>query len=123
MDRICNFLKCSEQDINSTFTMVDISTDLLLKWSKLLEYDLFRLYTQHIILYAPPSKNYSPVKNRKNSLPQFRKNIYTTEIIHFILSLINDHIKTKQQIMTEYNIPKTTLYKWLKKYNIEKNEK
>ena len=32
------------------------------KWSKILEYDFFRIYTQHLILYAPPS---AETKTRK----------------------------------------------------------
>lgn len=48
----------------------------------------------------------------------FRKNIYTREVIDFILEMVEKREKTKKQIIEEYNIPKTTLYKW-----IEKNRK
>lgn len=51
-------------------------------------------------------------------MPHFRKNIYTKEVINFMLEMIETGKKTKSQVISEYNIPKTTLYKW-----IEKNKK
>jgi transposase-like protein len=50
-------------------------------------------------------------------LPVFRKNIYTKEIIDFIMERLNNKEKTKFEIMKEYGIPKSTLYKWIHKYN------
>lgn len=115
--RACNFLKCSEEDILSMFRQENLDTGILLKWCKLLEYDFFRLYSQHLILYAPPKKNINNEKPlEKSNLPQFRKNIYTKEIIDFILECIESGAKSKQQVMKEYKIPKTTLYKWIAKY-------
>ncbi|GAA4160328.1 hypothetical protein GCM10022217_24180 [Chryseobacterium ginsenosidimutans] len=95
----------------------DLGAGDLLKWSKLLGYDFFRIYSQHLIFYSPPSGfNFSiPVKD-KSALPHFRKNIYTREIIYFILEKINNGDKTKEQVIREYKIPKTTLYKWISKY-------
>lgn len=114
-NRICNFLKCSEEDIEMMYRSKSLDTELLLRWSKLLEYDFFRIYTQHLILFAPST----PVKQDKivhSALPQFRKNIYTKEVIDFILELIDTNEKTRSQIIEEYRIPKTTLYKWIEKY-------
>ena len=87
ISRICNFMKCSEEEIQDTFFQEDLPTDILLRWSKLLEYDFFRIYSQHLILYAPPSAypKEEKQKNKKSALPQFRKNIYTKEVIDFIL--------------------------------------
>ena len=48
----------------------------------------------------------------------FRKNIYTKEIIDFILELIKTKTKTTTEITQLYGIPKTTLHNWIKKYNI-----
>lgn len=115
MSRICNFMKCSEDDINEMYLQENIPTDILLKWSKLLEYDFFRLYSQHLIYYAPPSAE-KVVKNKKTQLPQFRKNIYTKEVISFILEQISIGEMTKNEVMEKYKIPKTTLYKWISKY-------
>lgn len=115
MSRICNFLKCTEEEIKAIYSQKSLDTELLLKWSKLLDYDFFRIYTQHLILYAPPSAK-EKHKKQKSTLFQFRKNIYTKEVIDFILEQISSGEMTKNQIMEEYKIPKTTLYKWISKY-------
>ena len=116
MSRICNFMKCSEEDINQMYLQENLSTDVLLKWSKLLEYDFFRLYSQHLIFYAPPSSEQKTKRNTKTVLPQFRKNIYTKEVISFILEQISTGEMTKNEVMEKYKIPKTTLYKWISKH-------
>ena len=121
--RICNFMKCSEDEILEMYKQENLQTDILLKWSKLLEYDFFRIYSQHLILYAPvsaPIENTEKQKSKKATLPQFRKNIYTKEIIDFILEQISLGEMTKTQVMEKYNIPKTTLYKWISKHKILK---
>ena len=114
--RICNFFKCTEDEVIEMYQQENLPTDILLKWSKLLEYDFFRIYTQHLILYAPPSAKEQDSKTEKSSLPQFRKNIYTKEIITFILEQIDSGAMTKIEVMEQYKIPKTTLYKWIDKY-------
>ena len=116
ISRICNFLNCSEEEIQKMYQTKSLDTEILLKWSKLLEYDFFRVYSQHLILYAPPSSKEEESKKKKTSLPQFRKNIYTKEIIEFILEQIDTRQMTKNEIMERYRIPKTTLYKWISKY-------
>ena len=106
------------------YTQENLSTDVLLKWCKLLEYDFFRIYSQHLILYAPvsaPNENRSLRKaqtNKKTTLPQFRKNIYTKEIIDFILEQISTKKMTINEVLGKYKIPKTTLYKWISKHKI-----
>ena len=118
ISRICNFLKCTEEEITKTYNEENLPTDVLLKWSKILEYDFFRIYSQHLILYAPPSanENKSKKENQKSTVPQFRKNIYTNEIIDFILEQVNTGKMTKNEVINRYRIPKTTLYKWISKY-------
>ena len=117
ISRICNFMKCEEEEVKQIYLQENLSTDVLLKWSKLLEYDFFRIYSQHLILYAPQSAKEPTLEHTKSSLPQFRKNIYTKEIIDFILEQISSGEMTKTQVMEKYKIPKTTLYKWISKYN------
>ena len=117
LSRICNFFKCPEEEIQEMYTQENLSTVVLLKWCKLLEYDFFRIYSQHLILYAPQSAKEPTLEHTKSSLPQFRKNIYTKEIIDFILEQISSGEMTKTQVMEKYKIPKTTLYKWISKYN------
>ena len=117
--RICRFLKCTEDELEIMYQQKDMPSDLMLNWSKLLEYDFFRVYSQHLILYSPPaSTNQSKhADKKKTDLPQFRKNIYTKEIIDFIMELILTGEKTRYQVIEEYRIPKTTLYKWMSKYS------
>ena len=117
ISRICNFLKCTKKEISKMYESKSLDTELLLRWSKLLEYDFFRIYSQHLILYAPISTIEKNKKtNVKSKLPQFRKNIYTKEIIDFILEQIEKKEMTKNQIIKRYRIPKTTLYKWISKH-------
>ncbi|WP_434979614.1 transposase [Daejeonia sp. YH14] len=124
ISRICNSMKCTEKDLKAIFASKDLPTGQLLKWSKLLEYDFFRIYSQHLILYAPVSAKTHNVgnetRNKKSVLPKFRKNLYTKEIIDFILEEIDTGSKSKKQIIEEYGIPKTTLYKWIAKYRNSK---
>ncbi|WP_317047557.1 hypothetical protein [Chryseobacterium oncorhynchi] len=108
-------MKCTELEINEMYALENLPTHTLLRWSKLLEYDFFRLYSQHLILYAPPSASIRESESSK--LPRFRKNIYTREMIDFILELIGKEEKTKRQITDEYGIPYSTLCKWMAKHN------
>lgn len=119
-DRIVKFLKVPKSKVSEMYQSKDLGTEMLLVWSKLLEYDFFRIYSQHLLLYAPPaSLNYKKKDSVTTSLPQFRKNVYTTEIINFIVELYQNKEMTQKEIMDKYNIPKTTLYKWIKKHNKE----
>ncbi len=119
--RITNYFKCDENEINKMYQSKSLDSIFILKWSKLLNYDFFRIYSQHIILYAPQNGVGYKIQpdNGNTQLPQFRKNIYTKEIIDFLLKKIEKGEKTRLQIIEEYRIPKTTLYKWLKKYTIQ----
>lgn len=116
MSRICNFMKIQEEEIEEMYQSKSLDTEILLKWSKLLGYDFFRVYSQHLILYAPSSAIEEKEKSLKSSLPQFRKNIYTKEVIDFILEQISSGEMTKNRVIERYRIPKTTLYKWISKY-------
>lgn len=113
-ERATKFLKCNEADIEKMYQQSSLDTNLLLRWSKLLEYDFFRLYTGHLILYAP-SKNACTATSSKNDFPVFRKNIYTEEVKSFILNKVSTKKMTPQEVIRKYRIPKTTLFKWMKK--------
>ncbi|WP_179467764.1 transposase [Chryseobacterium sp. H1D6B] len=117
--RICNFFNINEKEIKEIYESKSLDVTIILKWSKLLEYDFFRIYSQHLILYAPPASDNMHKQRSENkaaSIPEFRKNIYTIDLIYFILELIETGQKTKQQVIDEYRIPKTTLHSWINKY-------
>lgn len=116
MGRICSFFKTTEVEIENMCNSKNLDSDLMLKWSKLLEYDFFRIYSQHLILYSPSSALERSKRKKDSKLPVFRKNIYTKGVIDFMIELIDSGEKTKVQVIEEYNIPKTTLYKWICKY-------
>lgn len=111
-ERAAKFLKCDEVDIKKMYQQSSIDTHLLLRWSKLLKYDYFRLFTGYLVLYAPPGNR---IVSEKSDLPVFRKNIYTEEVKSFILDKILRKEMTPQEVIVKYRIPKTTLYKWIKK--------
>lgn len=113
--RICSFIKCTEKEVEEIFESVSLDTEIVLRWSKLLKYDLFRVYNQHLILYSPPRTAVSSDDNKAVS-PEFKKHLYTVELIDFILEQIQSGQMTKLEVMKEYGIPKTTLYKWISKY-------
>ncbi|WP_060873672.1 transposase [Myroides odoratus] len=122
--RLSDFLNMSEEEVLKSYEEKTISTELLLRWSKILEYDFFRLYSGHLVFYSPQRVDLTNLAKKESSLPTFRKNIYTKEIINFIIQQILTNEKTKREVIKEYNIPKNTLYRWLHKYsNIENNEK
>lgn len=115
--RACSFLDISESRLSEMFKQKSLDGEVLLRCSKLLEYDLFRVYSQHLLLYAPPaSMNYKESSAKSSKIPQFRKNVYTMEIIEFIVQLISSKQKSVQEVITEYQIPRTTVYKWIKKH-------
>lgn len=114
ISRVCRFLDCTEEELNVILLEKSVDSDKLLKLSTLLEYDFFRLYSQYLILYAPQSV--SNQIEKETSLPQYRKNIYTKEIVDFILEQIENGTKTQMQVVQEYRIPRSTLYKWVNKY-------
>ena len=113
--RICNFMKCSESELLQMYEQESLDSEILLKWSKILAYDFFRIYSQHLIFYSPSAKLLQDGSIKKTSLPTFRKNIYTQEVIDFILEQIQSKEMSKNDVMERYNIPRTTLYKWIYK--------
>ncbi|MCJ7934258.1 MAG: transposase [Chryseobacterium sp.] len=114
MERITKFLSREEGDVEKMYHEKSVDTDVLLKWSKLLKFDFFRVYTGHLILYAPHSRFDNSVKQNEKTMV-FRKNIYTQEVKDFILEKIRMGKMTPYDVILRYKIPKTTLYKWMKK--------
>ncbi|MDC8102925.1 helix-turn-helix domain-containing protein [Chryseobacterium sp. B21-037] len=122
ISRICTFLNATEAEINDMYNSESLDSTILLRWSKLLEYDLFRIFSQHLILYSPPSKRERENVKKKSTVPQFRKNIYTKELIDYIIEIVIKGEMSRKEVVQEYGIPKTTLYRWLVKYSPKINE-
>lgn len=66
ISRICSFLQSSEKEIEKMYKAKSLNSDILLRWSKLLEYDFFRIYSQYLILYAPTTSAIDKVEIRNN---------------------------------------------------------
>lgn len=116
-ERIGSYLKLTASEILEVYENKSMDTDELLKWSKLLDYDFFRVFSQHLILYSPPTNlEKSKDSPMKSALPTFRKNIYTRELIDFILERIQLGEMSIKEVISQYGVPKTTLYKWINKY-------
>ncbi|MCU7617944.1 transposase [Chryseobacterium sp. PBS4-4] len=96
INRICNFFDLREEDIIKFYESEDIATSDLLRWCKLLNYDFFRIYTGHLILYSPPCKN---PNMPPSELPAFKKNIYTQEVIDYLLELITKQKKSIPEVL------------------------
>lgn len=120
ISRAAAFLKVGEEEIEEMYSKKSLDCDTLLRWSKLLKYDFFRLYSQHLILYSPQetnnTKNKEQSQQAKTSLPVFKKNVYTQEVILYLIELVESGRKTCRQIQEEYNIPSTTVFRWRDKY-------
>lgn len=114
IEKITGFLDCDEKSVKEMCLQKEIDTDILLMWCKLLEFDFFRVYSGHLILYSPPSKVGKVLKKKQNTLV-FRKNIYTEEVKNFIIGKVRTEQMTVSEVIFRYKIPKTTLFKWLKK--------
>ncbi|MDO5635630.1 MAG: transposase [Myroides sp.] len=118
MERLLKFVGISNEQLQRIISDNNVDADTLLRFCKILEYDFFRLYSQHLILFSPVSKKNIQGNNEKNQiLPTVRKQLYTKEIIMFILKKYESKSMSVQQIITDYNIPKTTLYRWITKYS------
>ncbi len=121
--RAAAFLKVSEDEVGQMYTRKSLDCDVLLRWCKLLEYDFFRIYSQHLILYAPQYVGNGKGRKKVNSsLPAFKKNLYTEEVILYLVELVEKGKKTYKQIQEEYNIPSTTILRWWHKYGKTGNE-
>ncbi|MDQ8140474.1 transposase [Chryseobacterium sp. CFS15] len=115
LDRICSNMNLQKAEIENIYKQETLETKALLKWCKLLEYDFFRLFSQHLILYTSP-KGFDTQQKVNTELPLFRKNLYTKDVIFYILDVIENKEKTRIQVIEDYKIPKSTLNRWINKY-------
>lgn len=125
-ERLLKFVGINNQQLQQIISKNNVDVNTLVRFCKILEYDFFRLYSQHLILFSAPSSQSRSSVSKKNTqenngksqiLPMVRKQLYTKEIILFILKKYESKSMSVQQIITDYNIPKTTLYRWITKYS------
>lgn len=107
------FFDYTASKIEKIYSSESIPTHELMKWCIFLRTDFFRLYSGHLMLHRGISGKPKIKKEKTGEVIKIRKNMYTQEIKQFIVEQIrNKDIKVKEAII-RYNIPKTTIYKWL----------
>jgi len=120
LERACKFHKCTPQEIEEMYNSSSLHSDVLLKWSKLLKYNVFMFYHTHLQIYSPSSataklQEVNQNKEDRDVETYFRKNLYSPEIIQWLLSKIELKEMSVKDVIKKYNIPKTTIYRWIKK--------
>lgn len=121
--RACKFLKCSAADIKDMYSKPSLDSQLLLMWCKLLDYNFFMFYHTHLQLYEPSASSAKfgskpKLKNKEEAEEYtFRKNLYSPEIIEWLMNQFENNTLSAQDIIQKYKIPKTTFYRWRKKRN------
>lgn len=115
--RACQFLKCSAQEIEDMYAQESLDSNQLLRWCKLLEYNFFMFYHSHLQLYSPSGSLTKLTTKEEQNTEQFsfKKNLYSPEIIAYILDKWNSNELSAKEIIERYHIPRTTLYRWKKK--------
>lgn len=120
-ERIYRFFKKEFIDLDKLYRLESIDSNELLMWSKLLKYNLFYFYNSHLQIHSPDSARCTVKSIEKvKSTYSFSKNYYSNEVIQFIVDLHLKKNKPISLIIKEYNIPKTTIHRWIKKSNIPK---
>ncbi|MPS74967.1 MAG: transposase [Chryseobacterium sp.] len=115
---ICSFMTCDKDTVAHTYMANTLDIDTVLKWSKLLKYDFFQLYSQHLMLTFPAKPIDNSIAKITYFLPRFRENLYSEDIIDFIMELIEKKEKTKRQVIEEYGVPEAVLNRWINKNKV-----
>ncbi|MCT4664596.1 MAG: helix-turn-helix domain-containing protein [Flavobacteriales bacterium] len=78
------------------------------------------IYHTHLQMFTPSAATTKIASKPKNQEIQksysFKKNLYSPEIIKWILEQIESKKMSVSQIIDRYSIPRTTIYRWKKKY-------
>jgi len=125
ISRACQFLKCSSQEIEHMYTKQSLDSNTLLRWCKLLDYNFFMFYNSHLQLFNPSAATAKlKVEEVEGDDKKyiFRKNLYSPEIIDWILGQLRSGELDIKSIMQKYQIPRTTIYRWSKRDNVIKKE-
>jgi transposase len=113
--RIEIFFSMPYSEIEKMYQQEHISSELLLKWSKLLKYDFFRIYSSHLINYHGISAKIKSENAIIESGLQIRKNLYTPEIKEFIIQKVQSGKMSTTEAIERYGVGRTTLFRWLAK--------
>ena len=119
--RILNYFDCDEETINKMYAAESIDTKTLLGWCKLLKFDFFRLFVGHLQLYAAINVDAGNKKIHR-AVGEFRKTVYSKEIKEFILEAVKEGKMSVPQIIAKYNLPRTSIYNWIRKYLSEEEK-
>lgn len=115
---VLKYFKITKETLDEIYNTKNVKLDELLKWSKFLRFDLFRLFSMHLMLHHGISITKS-MKADGNAGISIRKNVYTQEIKVFVVNQIRNEEISVTDAIKKYSIPKTTLYKWLKQVSYE----
>jgi len=65
IEQTLDFLKCNEEDVCKMLKRKSINTDRLFKWSRLLEYDFFKIYSQPLNFFTSETSEECATTNIK----------------------------------------------------------
>lgn len=113
------FPNANKVDIQKMYDSPSLESDVLLKWCKLCSYNFFMIYNTHLQIYAPAAAvaKLQIQEDQNTTITQlhFNKCVYSNEVKEFILELVAKKQLSIAEIIEQYHIPKTTIYKWIKK--------
>lgn len=110
-------MRITTRTLNKMLSAKSMDASDMLKWSKVLRYDFFRLYSSHLMLHHGISNTLTRKTDPLNVQGiHIRKNVYTKDLIQFLVNKVRNKEMTAMEIINQYAIPKTTFYKWLQKY-------
>ncbi len=118
-ERIEIFFSMPYAEVKKMYQQEHLCTNMLLKWSKLIKYDFFRVYSGHLINYHGISAKLKNEKSFIDSGIQIKKNLYTPEIKEFIIQKVQSEQMTVNQAIERYGVGRTTLFRWLAKSKAE----
>jgi hypothetical protein len=122
-ERMENFFSMPYAEVENMFAQEHLSTDLLLKWSKLLKFDFFRIYSGHLMMYHGISAKLLKEKTEICAGLDVRKNLYTPEIKNFIVNKVQTNQITIPEAIEKYGVGRTTLFRWIAKVKKQEEAK
>jgi hypothetical protein len=105
---ICRHFDISNSELNEIYDTPNMDVNELLAWSIFLKYNFFAIYQSY---YQTHHSRINPSTSERHV---FVKNYYSPEMINYLIKLSINHMSCKE-IQNKYNIPKTTLNRWVRK--------